>query len=180
MAGSKRPQHYVCTLDEARAIADRHERFWVSVCGCRESRGGCARSRADVCLQLREKTAATGPDTKEVDRDFVEDIFAEALEKRLVPRPFRDARGKTEGICFCCDDCCSYFTTIGNEKCDTGKMIESTNVAICMNCGTCGDACYFGARVLDGELRIDRKKCYGCGLCVESCPEKCIKMIKKA
>jgi ferredoxin len=174
-----RPQHYVCTLDEARKIAGRHRRFWISECGCRQSRGGCARSRTDVCLQLREKTAATGPETREVDRAFVEGVFAEARDKKLVPRPFRDTRGRTEGICFCCGDCCSYFTGIGNEKCDKGKMIEATNVAICMNCGNCEDACPFGARVLDGELKIDREKCYGCGLCVDACPEKCIRMAER-
>ncbi|OPY30738.1 MAG: ferredoxin [Methanocella sp. PtaU1.Bin125] len=179
MADSERHQHYVCTLDEARAIADGHERFRVSICGCRKSKSGCARSRADVCLQLREKTAATGPETRDVDRAFVEGIFAEAREKRLVPRPFRDARGETEGICFCCDDCCAYFTEIGNERCDKGKLIESTNLAICMNCGNCEDACRFGARVLDGELKIDRDRCYGCGLCVDACPEHCIKMVNR-
>ena len=51
---------------------------------------------------------------------------------------------RTDGICFCCDDCCSCFPENCNEKCDRGKMIESTNTAICMNCGTCVDACRFG------------------------------------
>ncbi len=96
MAGSKRPQHYVCTLDEAREIAGRSERFWVSVCGCRKAKkGGCGQSRADVCLQLREKTAAWGPGTREVDRRFVDGVLAEAVEKGLVPRPFRDEQGET-------------------------------------------------------------------------------------
>ncbi len=58
-------------------------------------------------------------------------------------------------------------------------MIESTNTAICMNCGTCVDACRFGARVLYGELKIGREKCYGCGLCVDVCLEECIKMVKR-
>jgi ferredoxin len=178
MAGSERPQHYVCTLDEAQEIAGRHDRFWVSVCGCRK-RHGCARSRADVCLQFRAKTAAEGP-ARKIDRAFVDGIIAEAADKGLVPRPFRDDAGETEGICFCCDDCCSYFTKIGNEACDKGKMIESTNAATCINCGTCVDACRFEARALDGELKVDAEKCYGCGVCVDACPEDCITMVKRA
>jgi ferredoxin len=181
MTDGDRPQHYVCTLDEAREIAGRSERFWVSVCGCRNAKkGGCRQSRADVCLQLREKTAAWGPGIREVDRPFVDGILAEAVEKSLVPRPFRDERGDTEGICFCCDDCCSYFTKIGNERCDKGKMIGSTNAATCINCGTCVEACRFGAREFDGELRVDRDKCYGCGLCVDACPDSCITMTERS
>jgi ferredoxin len=180
MTGEKRPQHYVCTLEEAREITARSERFWVSVCGCRNAKkGGCGQSRADVCLQFREKTAATGPGTRAVDRAFVEGILAEAVDKRLVPRPFRDEQGETEGICFCCDDCCSYFTKIGNEQCDKGKMIEATNAAACISCGTCVEACRFGARTFDDGLKIDQDKCYGCGLCVEACPDTCISMVKR-
>ncbi|MFH1438034.1 MAG: 4Fe-4S dicluster domain-containing protein [Pseudomonadota bacterium] len=36
------------------------------------------------------------------------------------------------------------------------------------------------ARALDdeeGELLLKRRKCYGCGLCVEACPSGCIEMI---
>jgi ferredoxin len=178
MTGGNRAQHYVCTPDEVREIADRHGRFWISDCGCRKNRGPCRRSRADVCLQFKAKTAAAGP-TREVGRDFVEGIFAEAKEKRLVPRPFRDDKGETEGICFCCDDCCSCFTKIGNEQCDKGAMIESTNLVLCINCGTCVDACLFGARQYDGELHVDREKCYGCGLCAGACLEGCIRMVPR-
>ena len=151
--------------------------------GLRLSQGEEGRLRAVPRRRLpslREKTTATGPGTREVDRPFVDGILAEAAGKRLVPRPFRDEQGETEGICFCCDDCCSYFTKIGNEQCDKGKMIESTNAATCINCGTCVEACRFGAREFDGELRVDREKCYGCGVCVDACPDTCITMAKRA
>ena len=36
------------------------------------------------------------------------------------------------------------------------------------------------ALVLDGELKIGREKCYGCGLCVDVCLEECIKMVKRS
>jgi Fe-S-cluster-containing hydrogenase component 2 len=42
------------------------------------------------------------------------------------------------------------------------------------------EVCYFGARKMDGgELTLDRDNCYGCGLCVEVCPEDCLKMVPR-
>lgn len=173
--------HYVCTHQAARQLARGYERFWVSNCGCRESRGQCQRSRMDVCLLLREGFPPTGSGFREISWADVEGILHEAAEKHLVTRPFRNQEDMTraDGICFCCDDCCAYFRD-PNERCDKGDLIERTNTEQCDDCATCVDVCYFGARELSGgELMVDRAKCYGCGLCVEVCPEDCIQMIHR-
>jgi len=47
MPATARALHYVCTHDEARRLIAAHDRFWVSNCGCRESRAACNRSRID-------------------------------------------------------------------------------------------------------------------------------------
>jgi NAD-dependent dihydropyrimidine dehydrogenase PreA subunit len=40
-----------------------------------------------------------------------------------------------------------------------------------MECGECVERCHFGARRLDeGALAYDPEQCYGCGLCVTTCP----------
>lgn len=86
----------------------------------------------------------------------------------------------TDGICFCCDDCCEYFTNPGEIKCDKGKFIEQTDREKCNDCGICVTVCYFGTRKMDdGELMIDRDHCYGCGLCLEVCPEDCLEMVPR-
>jgi len=175
--------HYVCTRKEAWEIVKAHNRFWVSNCGCRESRGGCARSRLDVCLFFARDwgygAGGTGSNFKEVTKSHVEEIFHEAKEKHLVTRPFRNPPDMIEvaGICFCCDDCCSYFLN-QEEKCDKGGYIERTDSDKCTNCGVCIETCYFGARKMDeGKMTIERSNCYGCGLCVDVCPEGCVQMV---
>lgn len=173
------PIHYVCTHNEAQELIDKHDKFWVSNCGCREGNDKeCHRSRIDVCLMFNETEASSGSDKKMVDRQFVGGIMREAEMKDLVARPFRnEARTDTSGICFCCDDCCGYFVSPGKYDCDKGKYIEKTDMKECSHCGACVDVCYFKARTMnENQLQVEPGKCYGCGLCVNSCPVQCIKM----
>lgn len=177
----ERPLHYVCTIEEAAALAAGRDRFWVSTCGCRERKGECQRSRADLCLQFVPVTAAEGTGHREIARDEVEEILREAFERRLVPRPFRGEadRTVTEGICFCCDDCCGYFLN-PQERCDQGALIEVTDPKLCGDCLACIPVCHFGARLLDGRrLRLVRDLCYGCGVCVQACPSFAIRMVDR-
>ena len=169
--------HYVCTLDEAVGLIDKHHKYWVSDCNCRVHRGPCKRSRADVCLQFAEKTAIESPTRHVAARDEVDAIVKEAREKHLVPRPFRNENGRLDGICFCCDDCCGYFLGL-HEPCDKGAFIELTDPAVCIDCGVCAGVCYFHARDASGPaLKVDREKCYGCGVCLDACAMKAITMV---
>ncbi|HTX43798.1 MAG TPA: 4Fe-4S binding protein [Methanocella sp.] len=176
--------HFVCTLDEAKSIVDGHKKYWVSDCNCREHRGPCKRSRADVCLQFAARTIADNPSKHAATREEVDGIFEEAREKHLVPRPFRSKSRKgidalaIGGICFCCDDCCGYFLGL-HEPCDKGKLIERTDPALCIDCGICADVCRFGARAAGEPLKVDREKCYGCGVCVDACAMKAITMVTR-
>ncbi len=174
--------HYVCTLQEAHEIIKIHNKFWVSNCGCRERQGQCSRSRSDVCLFFKPDMGGTGSGLNQVSATFVDGILKEAEKKNLVPRPFRDTKDKTQaqGICFCCDDCCEYFISPVEIKCNKGKFIEQTDLEDCNNCGTCVDVCNFQARkMFDNRLILDRNNCYGCGICIDTCPSDCIQMIQR-
>ncbi len=176
-------QHYVCTHAEARALVEGHTEFWVANCGCRDDHGACKRSRHDVCLRFRRNTAGSDTGVRQITREAAEAILAEADQKGLVSRPFRDPAdpAQAEGICFCCDCCCYYFQD-NEEECDRGAMVAVTDRAACSDCGLCADACYFGARTIGGEgaLAVDLDRCYGCGLCVPACPSEAIAMAPRA
>ena len=172
--------HYVCTHDEAEKLIKGNDQFWVSNCGCREGKGHCSRSRIDVCLMFDGQIGSSGSGKKSITPAQAMEILDEAKNKNLVTRPFRDdSRTKTDGICFCCDDCCGYFLD-QNEVCDKGKFIEQTDEESCTLCGDCVDVCYFKAREISGgEMLTSMDDCYGCGLCAKVCPENCIKMIAR-
>lgn len=174
--------HFVCTPDEAEELIKQHKEFWVSNCGCREQKGECRQSRKDVCLSFTEDFDGSGSDNKTVDRRFAEDLLTEAHKNGLVTRPFRDfaTKSETQGICFCCQDCCGYFLN-REEKCDKGAFIEETDHEYCTDCELCVDVCYFGARSLNDKeiLEVDQDSCYGCGLCFQVCPVECIEMVNR-
>ena len=173
--------HYVCTHDEAGELIGKQTQFWVCNCGCRDNRGGrCRRSRMDVCLMFKNDIGFSVSGLRSLSGNEVNELLKEAAEKHLVSRPFRNDRDRTttEGICFCCDDCCEYFAN-PDERCDKGAYVESTDSGSCNHCGTCVEVCYFNARRFnDGELKIARSNCYGCGLCADVCPDDNISMIK--
>ena len=181
MAKQNIPIHYVSTRDEAKKLCDARTKFWVSNCGCREGNTkGCQRSRIDVCLMFGAGQNSSGSGKREIAKRDVTVILKEAKDKNLVARPFRsDDRKKTDGICFCCDDCCGYFLD-PKETCDKGKLIEKTDLKQCTQCGACESVCYFCARKMKKDkLMVNRDKCYGCGLCVDACPVNCIEMVKR-
>ncbi len=174
--------HNVCTRQEARDILAKlgQDRFWVSACGCRQSRGPCARSPHEVCLGF-EPSWSESDSKREITRAEVEGILRLAEEKHLVMRPFRDqSDGRMAGFCVCCDDCCYYFLHPGEEQCAQGALVERTDAVLCTDCGDCAGVCYFGARqVVDGRLAVDDARCYGCGLCLDVCPAGCIEMVQR-
>ena len=187
MHGDKMPDtgkqmHFVCTREELKQVVDKLQRFWVQNCGCREDRGGCKRSRTDVCLTWVESSEGSGGSgRREVSRKEVMAILKAAKEKHLVTRPFRDFETRTtvEGSCFCCDDCCGYFAD-PTEKCDRGQSVELTRTEGCTDCGKCVDVCYFKARrMVDGRLLVVHEDCYGCGLCRDVCTAGCIEMVPR-
>jgi electron transport complex protein RnfB len=183
MSDQESHMHYVCTPSEARELINGQESFWLANCGCRESRGTiCKRSRINVCLQFLAQNGSGGGDLHPIELGEAEGFVRYAEEKKLVPRPFRDpeSHSRVEGICFCCDDCCSYFLNPTEEICDPGAMVECTQATLCANCGNCVEPCYFGARKWENGRLVRRQElCYGCGLCVETCPNDAIEMVKR-
>lgn len=170
--------HYVCTYADVKQLLSEQSRFWVSLCGCRESKGNCSQSRMDLCIGFSPDAGSTSNGIKEQSREQVEAIVAEAQSKLLVPRPWR-IDDRVAGICLCCSCCCAYFLN-HEDICDAGSQIEHTELAGCTHCGLCIDACAFKARVMEtGKLVVNQELCFGCGVCVDQCPQACISMVSR-
>ncbi len=171
--------HYVCTLDEMRQMVAERKDFWISDCDCEEIRGPCKVTGIFRCLQFSDEKVSPGQNRRKVSREEVLQLLDTARKDHLVPRPFRaeDDMLHTYGACFCCECCCDYFATEEHSPCNQGIYIEVTDMDLCNHCGTCEEFCYFKARPWNGEeLTIISDECYGCGVCVDVCPEEAIRM----
>ncbi len=176
--------HFVSTRAQAARIINRHKVFWVSDCGCRVAMGRkCRHGRMDTCLTFGDpgpNGASGGGNPKRVTRAFVDALLMHAAEKHLICQPFSFGRqGGSQGICFCCDDCCFLFNPKPMPY-NKGPLIESTDKAVCIQCGRCVKVCHFGASAMKRrKLAVDRALCSGCGLCLDVCRVGAIEMVKR-
>lgn len=86
-------------------------------------------------------------------------------------------------ICNCQPGECLGLRTLamGVETMYRGERVASVDPSRCNGCGSCHEACHFGAisgQAESGAYRalIDGTKCYGCGLCRAHCPQDAIFM----
>jgi NAD-dependent dihydropyrimidine dehydrogenase PreA subunit len=81
-------------------------------------------------------------------------------------------------ICNCCKCCCGGIDAMVHHG--IPMMVSSGYVARpdgsrCKTCGTCGEACPFGAIQIDeGHVTVAWDTCMGCGVCVGQCPNDAI------
>ena len=87
-------------------------------------------------------------------------------------------------VCNCCPCCCvvmNKFLKTGSPQMIKSDFIAETSIYKCVNCGTCEEWCYFGARmIIDDELQFTPLQCFGCGICISKCPNKSITLKRKS
>lgn len=90
-------------------------------------------------------------------------------------------------ICNCQPGDCLGLRTLALdvETMYRGEQMAVVDTALCNGCGSCQEACHFGAirsRKVSGEHRaeIDAEKCYGCGLCRTRCPQAALDMMDRS
>jgi len=76
-------------------------------------------------------------------------------------------------ICNCCKCCCGgieAMTKYGIPLMASSGYVAQVEEATCVACGTCEEACPFGAVTVEGKAFVDWEACMGCGVCVGQCP----------
>jgi electron transport complex protein RnfB len=163
-------------LREARIIA-------IQDCKCRTERRHCD-APLDVCILLNwraEKAITKGTrNIHTVTFDGAIDALRRGNEAGLVLTSIiRKGDDSPNTICSCCSCCC--YTLSGMLRFGLSTHMLSSNLVAsnkdsnCIDCGRCVDWCHFGAReMVEGEMKYDSTRCFGCGLCVSTCPTKTV------
>ena len=84
-------------------------------------------------------------------------------------------------ICNCCGCCCAGIEGMvkyGVPGIASSGYVAEVDETLCVACGTCEDACPFGAIHVDETAVVNWETCMGCGVCVEQCPDEALSLVR--
>jgi len=121
-------------------------------------------------------------DIRSITKDEALEILDEANKAGLV-HSTNNAQDEVYYICNCCTCSCGVLRSMvdyGSEHSIARSDFYATvDEDLCTGCETCLERCQFSAMVIDGVCNVIEANCYGCGLCVTSCPEEALSMVQK-
>ena len=176
----------VLDLPTAENLLRKAKLISLGNCGCRTRMKKC-NSPLDVCICL-DKEAEDQIKNGQAKKASVEqalDALKRSHDAGLVHLTFTTKGDKQPFIiCSCCSCCCHALSALLRFNIpyavNVSDRIAAQNMEDCTNCGTCAERCQFGVRrMVDGKLVFDKDKCFGCGLCVTTCPNEAISFVKR-
>jgi Pyruvate/2-oxoacid:ferredoxin oxidoreductase delta subunit len=187
------PNDTVLLLPEVEAMLDAATHIVVQPCDCRRLGQNCGRP-VDTCLALDDvalKVLDRGHGRR-LTREEAKELVRWADRQGLMHTS--DGEWRTRGlhaICNCCA-CDCYPFRAAQELGSKGVWPRSRYVAVhdaecCTLCGACVKRCHFAAFYhddstveVDGKAKrnvlFDPDRCWGCGLCANTCPAGAIVM----
>lgn len=173
---------YIFPTDEAIKFLKESKVLAFAKCGCRMAFKNC-KNPLDTCLLLDEEAEylISRGYAKKIEIEEAKHVLEIADKAGLVHLTLYLPNQKVYAICSCCPCCChdlqallEYGKTFFVAKSD---YLTTCNTDLCDRCGTCIERCVFGAREMqNGKSLVKEENCYGCGLCVTTCPTKASKL----
>jgi NAD-dependent dihydropyrimidine dehydrogenase PreA subunit len=176
--------------EKVSSLIENGQSFLVNECVCKKEHDlvnePCDRP-LEVCLAIAPIEGAFDNSSrgKVITREEAYKLLAECEENALV-----HMTGNTQNdrfyICNCCGCCCGVLYGINELGIPATDVINSHYYAVidpdaCKLCGTCADErCQVGAIAeKDDYNEIAPEKCIGCGLCITTCSEEAIRLVRR-
>ncbi len=179
-------QQTVLDLSTIENILRSAEIISLEDCGCRAKWHKC-NAPLDVCISLDNRAReAIQSGARRIPLAQALVVLQRSHRAGLVHLAFTfKGEEKPEVICSCCSCCCHSLSALVRfgmpDAVVASEHIASQSDETCNSCGACVQRCQFRARHLDSDNRLvfDSSKCFGCGLCVSTCPTGSIALIKR-
>lgn len=188
------PNDAVLLLAEAIEMVEAATDIAVQPCDCRRLAQRCSRP-VEVCVMLdaAARSCLERGYGKRLSRAEGVDLLEMADRKGLMHTA--DARWRERGllyICNCCGCDCYPFRAakaLGSKGVwPENRFVARHDEAACTLCARCVKRCHFDAftrltetREVKGKqrrlVRYDADRCWGCGLCANTCPDAAIAMV---
>lgn len=176
----------VFDLTETENILKEAGTISLGECYCRKKYKKCDRP-LDVCIGLdeRARNLIDKGSAREVSLPEALAALRRSHDAGLVHISYTSkGKKKPRHICGCCSCCCPSMSALVrfgmSDAVIPSKYISVTNPETCTDCGKCVQRCQFKARILaNGRMNCESARCFGCGLCVTTCPTQSISLISR-
>jgi Pyruvate/2-oxoacid:ferredoxin oxidoreductase delta subunit len=182
-------EQQVLAYEQVSGIIETGQSFAVNDCICKKEErlldNGCDHP-LEVCLAVAPLPGLFENDQswgRPISKQEAYAVLDKAEQAGLVHLTSNVESGHAF-ICNCCGCCCAVLKGINKlgmpyvVNSDFYSQIEKDE---CTQCGLCGASVCQVEAIEEGEdaYRIDRKRCIGCGVCIETCPTGAIQLVRK-
>jgi len=175
-------QQWILPTQQVIEILRNARSFALAPCVCRSRYQRCD-NPLEVCLYTNDVADTMVADGKAryISLDEAKERMKLANEHGLVHLTFYKPDQFIYALCSCCTCCChdlQFMTKYQRpDLIAHADYVAEVDTSVCVQCGTCVKRCAFDAQKTDGETVIfHQDKCYGCGVCVTTCPSGAISM----
>ncbi len=187
------PNDTVMLLNEVEEMIEAAEEIVVQPCDCRKLGENCNRP-VETCIWLDDgaRQALDRGHGRRLTKEEAIQLLRHADKKGLMHTADSEWRERgLHAICNCCACDCYPFRAaqeLGTKGVwPKSHYLAEYNAELCNQCGACVKRCHFEAFYHDGSIievdgkfkngvAFDPEKCWGCGLCANTCPQGAIEM----
>ena len=182
------PTQQALSYDRVSGIIEANQSFAVNECVCRKQKRllgeGCDHP-LEVCLGVAPEPNLfeNQPWGRPISKQEAYALLDKAEDAGLVHLTTNLGEGPSF-ICSCCGCCCGTLmaiTKLGLTEVINSDFYCEIDANLCTSCGDCGNGVCQVSAISAGEetYRVDRRLCIGCGVCIDSCNDMAMQLVRK-